>query len=134
MPMKLSASTVAVAIGQRLVRRLCAACKGAYDPSEAERKALKESLPKGTPYPEGKLYAAKGCDECAETGYRGRIGVNEVLVVDNDIRDAILAKASATDIRTIAIRNGMTTMLGDGIQKAATGETTIAEVLRVIHE
>jgi type IV pilus assembly protein PilB len=129
----LVASTVAVAIGQRLVRRLCASCKESYMPDSAERRALADALPKGL-LPDGALYRAKGCDECAHTGYHGRIGVNEVLVVDNDIRTAILEKASATDIRTIAIKNGMTTMLQDGIKKAAAGETTIAEVLRVIHE
>lgn len=129
----LVASTVAVAIGQRLVRRLCVTCKESYLPDETERQALRDALPKGS-LPSGALYRAKGCDECAETGYRGRIGVNEVLVVDNDVRTAILAKASATDIRTIAIKNGMTTMLADGIAKAVSGETTITEVLRVIHE
>ena len=130
----LVASTVAVAIGQRLVRRLCSACKESYLPSEAERIGLSESLPKDVPLMTGELYRGVGCDECVGTGYRGRVGVNEVLVIDDEIREAILKKASASDIRTIAIENGMTTMLNDGIQKATTGETTIAEVLRVIHE
>lgn len=130
----LVASTVAVAIGQRLVRRLCTFCKEVYLPSDAEWRSLAESLPKDAPAIHGNLYRGKGCDNCANTGYRGRIGVNEVLVVDPDIREAILRKASASDIRTLAVKNGMTTMLGDGIRKAMAGETTVTEVLRVIHE
>lgn len=130
----LVASTVAVAIGQRLVRRLCAHCKESYAPSDAERKGIAESLPKDVPPVTGKIFRSGVCDECAGTGYRGRIGVNEVMVIDDEIREAILKKASASDIRAIAIKNGMTTMLNDGIKKAIAGETTIAEVLRVIHE
>lgn len=130
----LVASTVSVAIGQRLVRRLCAVCKESYAPSEAERIGLNDSLPKDLFLVAGELYRANGCAECAGTGYRGRIGVNEVMVIDDEIREAILKKASASDLKMIAIKNGMTTMLKDGIQKAAAGETTIAEVLRVIHE
>lgn len=130
----LVASTVAVAIGQRLVRRLCAHCKETYTPSDAERKGLADSLSKDSPTIKGDLFRGKGCDECAGTGFRGRMGVNEVLVIDDEIREAILKKASAGDIRAIAIKNGMTTMLNDGMQKAMSGETTVAEVLRVIHE
>jgi type II secretory ATPase GspE/PulE/Tfp pilus assembly ATPase PilB-like protein len=100
----LVASTVHLAIGQRLVRKLCIACIG------------------------------KGCDACQESGFRGRIGINEVLVVDDEVREAILRKESAVVIKKIAIKNGMTTMLEDGMHKVAAGLTTKEEVLRVINE
>ena len=100
----LIASTVSVAIGQRLVRKICKECK------------------------------RKGCGECGNTGYKGRMCINEVLVADNEIREAILRRASADEIKKIAIKNGMTTMLEDGLQKVKNGFTTVEEVLRVVHE
>jgi type IV pilus assembly protein PilB len=100
----LVASTISLAIAQRLVRKCCVTCKG------------------------------KGCVACGNTGYRGRIAISEVLVADEAIRDAILHRASATEIKKIAIQNGMRTMLDDGEEKVKRGETTIEEVLRVIHE
>ena len=69
-----------------------------------------------------------------DTGYRGRIGINEILIVDDEIREAILKKASATSLRKLAIERGMTPMLQDGFMKAQEGTTTLDEVLRVIHE
>jgi type II secretory ATPase GspE/PulE/Tfp pilus assembly ATPase PilB-like protein len=71
---------------------------------------------------------------CAGSGYKGRIGINEVLVVDDAVREAILRKASASEIRNIAVEQGMTTMLDDGFQKAKKGETTFDEILRTINE
>jgi type II secretory ATPase GspE/PulE/Tfp pilus assembly ATPase PilB-like protein len=129
----LVASTVNIAIGQRLIRRICEACKTEYKPSEAEEASLRESLPKYM-QTNGNFFHGKGCDECSGSGYKGRIGVNEVLVVDQDIREAILSKASASVIKGIAVKNGMTTMLEEGFNKAARGETTIAEVLRTIND
>ena len=74
------------------------------------------------------------CEKCNGTGYRGRMVINEVLVADDEIRSAILEKASAGTIRQIAVKNGMITMLEDGLKKALAGGTTIEEVLRVAHE
>lgn len=129
----LVASTVNVAIGQRLVRRICGVCKEACPLTAAEKESLSESLP--TPLSETAVfYRGKGCSECDESGYKGRVGINEVLVVDNEVRDAILKKASAAVIRQIGIKNGMTTMFEDGLKKAAAGQTTIAELLRAINE
>jgi type IV pilus assembly protein PilB len=130
----LIASTVSIAIGQRLVRRLCAHCKEEYTLTDAERKNLSEMLPKGIIETQKTLFKGTGCEKCHSTGFSGRIGVNEVLVMDNEIRDAMLRKASASEIKDIAIRNGMTPMLQDGCQKAFQGMTTITEVLRVINE
>jgi len=103
------ASTVAVAIGQRLVRVLCTNCK------KGKEKGL-------------------GCAACVGSGYQGRTTINEVLVADDTIREAILRKASATEIRALAVAGGMTTMQEDGFKKVEAGITTREEIMRVIHE
>jgi type II secretory ATPase GspE/PulE/Tfp pilus assembly ATPase PilB-like protein len=130
----LVASTVTLAIGQRLIRRICANCKVQKAISGAERDALIAALPPLALPEDAKLYHGTGCEECVQTGFRGRVGVNEVLEMTPEIREAILKKASATDIKELAIKGGMTTMLEDGIVKALQGDTTIEEVLRVIHD
>jgi type IV pilus assembly protein PilB len=130
----LVASTVSIAIGQRLVRKICDKCKEKVKMTPA----LKESLSKS---PFGKLfrddhtfYKGKGCEECNKSGYKGRLCINEVLVADEVIKEAILRKASSTEIRTLAMGRGMTTMLEDGYRKVEAGKTTFEEILRVIHE
>jgi type IV pilus assembly protein PilB len=130
----LVASTVSIAIGQRLVRKICPHCKEKIKITESMKNALEKThharLLSGVEF----VYKGKGCDKCNGSGYSGRICINEVLVADNEIRDAILRKASANEIRNIAVKNGMTTMFEDGFGKAKDGKTTIEEVLRVIHE
>ncbi len=130
----LVASTVSIAIGQRLVRKICESCKVKVEMTPS----LKESLAE-TPF--GKMikddqvfYKGKGCPKCGKSGYSGRVCINEVLVADDIIREAILRKASANEIRNIAISHGMTTMLEDGFQKIKNGQTTVEEILRVIHD
>jgi len=130
----LVASTVSVAIGQRLVRKICKECKEEKNMNEEERKRLSETLPEGVLKEDNKFFKGKGCGACNDTGYKGRIVINEVLVADEEIRSAILRKASAAEIKQIAIKNGMTTMFVDGISKALAGFTTIEEILRVTHE
>lgn len=129
----LVASTVHLAIGQRLVRRICAKCKEETELSHSERGALMEILPKRM-HDDHTFYRGKGCDACRESGFSGRVGVNEVLVIDGAVRDAILKKESAAVIKEIAIKHGMTTMFEDGFEKAREGFTTISEVLRTINE
>jgi len=130
----LVASTVNVVLGQRLVRRTCDNCKEIHNLSELEMKSIEGSLPKGTLKKEHGFVRGKGCDVCNDTGYIGRIGINEVLIVDEEIREAFLRRASASDIKQIAMKNGMTSMLQDGFNKATEGVTTIDEVLRVVYE
>jgi type IV pilus assembly protein PilB len=129
----LVASTVNIAIGQRLVRKICANCKTQKRITKAENKSLAEVLP-----PEIKwrktFYYGRGCEQCNGSGYQGRLGIHEVLVVDNDIREAILRKASASEIKKIAIKNGMASMVEDGFEKAKAGLTTIDEIIRVFYE
>ncbi len=130
----LVASTVSIAIGQRLVRKICESCKEKIKISAAVKQSLLD-----TPF--GKLlakettvYKGAGCEACGNSGYSGRICINEVLVADEAIKDAILRKASANEIRNLAIMRGMTTMLEDGFYKVKHGDTTIEEILRVVQE
>jgi len=130
----LVASTVSIAIGQRLVRKICESCKEKIPMTHAMKEALAQ-----TPYASllvnsDHVFKGKGCDDCAGSGYRGRICINEVLVADSEIKEAILRRASANEIKKIAIKNGMTTMFEDGFNKVKDGFTTVEEVLRVIHE
>ncbi len=128
----LVASTVNIAIGQRLVRKICNHCKEKIVVSEILSNALSEFS--SLFVPGTIIYKGLGCGQCANSGYKGRISINEVLVSDNEIREAILRKASSEELKMIAKKNGMTTMLEDGFLKALSGQTTIDEVLRVIYE
>ena len=135
----LISSTINCIIAQRLARRICARCIVSYDANHAEllgqgvpEDVVKRIIPagkKGGPMP--RLYKGKGCDRCNHTGYLGRVGVFEVLEVDDAIRDLIMKNANANAIAKQAVANGMTTMFEDGLAKVATGITTIEEVIRV---
>lgn len=130
----LVASTMNIAIAQRLVRTVCDACKEKVAVSASEAKTLK-ALNLATPIQEGvSVVRGKGCEKCAGSGYKGRVSINEVLVASPRIREAILERASAEELRSIAIAEGMTTMLEDGFLKVRAGVTTIEEILRVIHD
>ncbi|MBP6060752.1 MAG: type II/IV secretion system protein [Candidatus Pacebacteria bacterium] len=130
----LVASTVNIAIGQRLLRKICPNCKEKQKMTETIRKSFTNT----TFYPflqkMTEFYVGKGCEKCSGSGYRGRTCINEVLVADESIREAILRKAPSSEIKNLAISHGMTTMLEDGFQKVKTGITTLEEILRVIHE
>jgi type IV pilus assembly protein PilB len=130
----LIASTVNLVLGQRLVRKICSDCKTKKVLSKGERGSLVRAIPRAI-LDDAIFYHGKGCEKCNDSGYQGRIGIYEVLPVDNLIREAFLRKASADEIKLIASANGgMTTMIEDGFHKAKAGITTIEEVLRVIHE
>ncbi|MBY0310187.1 GspE/PulE family protein [Patescibacteria group bacterium] len=131
----LVASTINIAIGQRLVRKICLHCRTKHTPTEAETRHLKLSSHTTTEKYENvpnKFFHGAGCPACNHSGYAGRIGIYEVLVVSPTIREAILQRASAATIHTIAQSEGLTSMFEDGLRKAAKGDTTIAEVLRVV--
>ncbi|MES3005827.1 MAG: GspE/PulE family protein [Patescibacteria group bacterium] len=130
----LVASTVTIAIGQRLVRRICHSCKKEVGLSKTEQEHVMKILPQTIADQSMTTYRGEGCDKCNGTGYRGRVCINEVMVMNDSIRDAILRKASASEIKRIAIRTGMTSMLQDGMYKVRDGITTLEEVLRVIRE
>ena len=130
----LVASTINLAIGQRLVRHLCEHCK-------TKRKvdaSLAESLSAVTlnvPVQVGETFwVGVGCDQCNDTGFSGRLCICEVLVADTKIRNAILEQATVSQLKALAIAGGMRTMIEDGFAKVRAGLTTPEEVLRVIHE
>ncbi len=130
----LIASTVNIAIGQRLLRRLCQHCKEEKTLTHAEAQSLEGFVPHKLISAGKKVFTSSGCAECRNTGYRGRIGIQEVLVVTHAIREAILRHAPANEIRDIAIREGMMPIVVDGFTKVLSGETTVEEVLRMRYE
>jgi type IV pilus assembly protein PilB len=125
---------VSIAIGQRLVRKICEHCKVEKEVTDEEYKRLCETIREEVLMGNKKYFKGTGCNKCNNTGYRGRLVIAEVLVADENIRAAILSKASASEIKQFGIKGGMTTMLVDGFGKALAGLTTIEEVLRVTHE
>ena len=127
------APALRVAIAQRLVRRLCQKCKEEYQPTEELIAKLKKKLGKHFPKERiKKLYKAKGCSACHQTGYKGRIGIFEVFKVDHQVEDLINKRASSLEIMDYLIKNqGMVTMEEDGLLKAVEGITSIKEVERV---
>jgi general secretion pathway protein E/type IV pilus assembly protein PilB len=122
----LVASTVEGVMAQRLVRKLCANCRETYQPKRGE-------LPEDFPIDRlaGKLWRPGGCEQCRGTGYRGRMGIYELLVSNQEIRDLSTRRAPSNLIKEAAIRAGMQTLRCDGWDKVLAGTTTVDEVLRV---
>lgn len=148
----LIASTTNVVIAQRLVRKLCPDCRKEYKLSEKELKTFAENydmekimetmkksgMLKGliddkTNWTGVKLYKANGCEQCSG-GYRGRVGIFEVLEIDDSIRKMISQKASSDELDKVARERGMISMVEDGFIKAAQGITSLEEILRVTKE
>ena len=122
----LVSSTLIGVLAQRLVRNLCENCKTPYTPTAAELSEVRLPPQSGLTF-----YKENGCSECLETGYRGRSGIYELLLVDDDVRPLVLRNADAGTIKRKAVENGMTTLLADGVRKIMAGKTTTEEVLRV---
>ncbi|MDX1631967.1 MAG: type IV-A pilus assembly ATPase PilB [Thermoanaerobaculia bacterium] len=123
----LVATSVHLVVAQRLVRRICTFCK---EPIDAPDSALTNV---GFTEKEAKsirLFRGKGCDRCSDTGYKGRIGLYEVMVVDEELREMVLAGASSIELRQHAIRSGMIPLRGSGLEKIRQGVTTVEEVVR----
>ena len=134
-PPFLVSSTVNVAMGQRLVRTLCKECKVSRVPTPEELNSLKETLTEEVSNVQfEKFYTAEGCDVCHGSGFKGRIGIREVLPNTIEIQKLIMNRASSADIKAQAVKEGMKTMLQDGIEKAAAGITAVEEVMRIIYE
>ena len=127
----LTSSAVDCVIAQRLARRLCERCKR---PAEVDEEALSElGFPFGlVPEREWNFHTRVGCDVCGGSGYRGRVGVYELMEITGEIREMILRRTSAGEIGRAARRAGMVTLREDGLSKAAKGITTIEEVLRTV--
>lgn len=128
----LVASTINLIIAQRLVRRICTSCITKYIPEKEVLTSLEQTL--GKPIKVENFYKGQGCEECGMTGYKGRVGIYEIMDIDDAIRNLITKNASAREIEKQAIQNGMTRLIEDGINKSAAGITTIEETLRVMKE
>ena len=122
----LISSTVVGVLAQRLVRKLCPACKEAYYPPAA---ILEELGLDPKEYANHPFYKAVGCPECGYSGYKGRSGIFELLMIDEELRRAVVARQDASDIRKIAAANGMLNLREDGALKAIKGITSPEEVL-----
>jgi len=122
----LVASSLEAVVAQRLVRVICTECKEKLSESEVQplRRRFGDKLPAA-------LHKGRGCRRCQGTGYRGRIGIFEMMVVTDEIRSLILRNASAGDLRRVSARQGMTNLRDDGFRHLSEGRTTIEEVLRV---
>jgi type IV pilus assembly protein PilB len=128
----LTASSLTAVVAQRLARILCPHCKQAY---EITREQLLTNIP-DFPLCEGEekltLYRSKGCFRCSNTGYKGRVGVYELLLVNEEIRQLTLDHASGSQIKDAAIGAGMITLRQDGLRKVKEGITSVEEIMRVI--
>ena len=119
----LLAAAVSGVLSQRLVRRLCEHCKTKYRLSETEKRALR--LPASITL----FYRSKGCQECFDTGFRGRIGIHEFLLYNQEIKDLVLTQHNSRDIEQQALVSGMLTVFEDGLLKVTQGLTTMEELL-----
>jgi len=121
----LVSSAISGVLAQRLVRRICTSCREEYTPEPVD-------IPSDFKLEPGqRLYRGAGCRECRHTGYRGRLGIFELLPVGDEIREMILQRKSATDIQNAARANGLKLMREDGWAKVVRGTTTVEEIVRV---
>jgi type IV pilus assembly protein PilB len=127
-PAYLVASSVVAVLAQRLVRVVCPKCKQPHQPldSQIQDAGITEEQLKGATFMKG-----RGCVNCQKSGYKGRLGIFELMVMNNKIRELAFQGAATTDIRRAAVSTGMTVMFEDGVQKALRGITTLDEVFRV---
>ena len=126
----LVASSLMAVCAQRLVRVICPHCREPYESSELERSYYTgRVVAPGMPSPT--LYRGRGCGKCSGTGYLGRTGIFEFLVVDDALRQMITGRTDSQAIKNVAISGGMRTLRHDGFEKALRGTTTVEEVLRV---
>jgi type II secretory ATPase GspE/PulE/Tfp pilus assembly ATPase PilB-like protein len=122
----LVASSLEAVLAQRLVRVVCPECREPLTTSEVMplRKRFGDQLP-------GALYRGRGCQRCQGTGYRGRIGIFELMLITDEVRALILENASAPELRKVAARQGMRSLRDDGFRHLGSGRTTVEEILRV---
>lgn len=126
-------------MAQRLARRLCSKCRVQYPADDADYTLVVEAFGEErmarslgiTSRDQLMLWRGQGCDRCGGTGYRGRVAIHEFLVVNDAIKNAVQARATAERIKELALQGGMTTLLMDGIEKSVQGKTTLDKVLAV---
>ena len=134
----LASSSLIAVMAQRLVRKVCPECREKYEPTEHELRELgllsadarfSDSQRNGTA--EAKFFIGAGCDRCFQTGYRGRTGIYELMLISEEIQDLIYRRESAGAVKKAALNAGLQTLRMDGARKVIEGTTTISEVLRV---
>ena len=130
-PYLISSSVVAV-MAQRLLRVTCPECKKPYTPDEQVISLWPENEKASAI--KGHLYKGAGCENCIDTGYLGRTGIFELLVIDDDVKELITKRCGSHIIKEAAIEKGMSTLREDGLRKALAGETTLEEVCRVTQD
>ena len=125
-PFLISSSVIGI-LAQRLVRTICGGCKEKYMPTKNALKdlGLKRDI---------EFYRGKGCEQCKKTGFVGRTGIFELMIVDEEVRKMVNAKTSADEIKRKAVERGMKTLRDDGLTKIRAGVVTPDEVLRVTTE
>jgi type II secretory ATPase GspE/PulE/Tfp pilus assembly ATPase PilB-like protein len=124
-------------LAQRLARGLCQKCREQVAADKDEQAAIVHAFGDqgaaalGVGSPGFKLWRANGCEVCSKTGYKGRLALHELLVAGEDIKRAISRRAPVEEVRTLAVKSGMKTLLQDGIEKAIAGKTDLKQVLAV---
>jgi type IV pilus assembly protein PilB len=113
-------------LAQRLVRKVCPKCRETYDPPRQMRKTLERMG-----YGMDKFQKGVGCRKCRNTGYSGRVGIHEILVINDELRDAIVASSTVADLRRLGTVSGMVTLRQDGFRKVREGLTTVEEILQI---
>jgi type II secretory ATPase GspE/PulE/Tfp pilus assembly ATPase PilB-like protein len=126
-PYLLSAAMVGV-IAQRLARTICPACATKYFPSEQELREAGLAGKGGRPFRKG-----EGCDKCRDTGFRGRLGIYEVMEITPEVRRLIHIGSAAHEIRDLLTQQGVGDLRSEGVQAALDGKTSLDEILRVTH-
>jgi len=122
----LISSAVNAILAQRLVRKVCPHCKEEYEPSTEMKEFLAMQG-----FVNEKTYHGTGCDRCRKTGYSGRLGIYELLVMDDSLRDLVTANPDVTNLRKVCRERGLVTLREDGFAKVQKGLTTVDEILRV---
>jgi type II secretory ATPase GspE/PulE/Tfp pilus assembly ATPase PilB-like protein len=124
-----TSSALLAVVAQRLARKLCPKCKAKVDvPVDALVRLGMDSKKAA----KAKIYGPVGCDSCFNTGYRGRVGLFEVMVMDDDLRKLFLREAPSEQLRVLAIEHGMRTLRDDAIDKVLQGVTSLQEIARVV--
>jgi len=126
----LTSSSIIAVLAQRLARTICSKCKVAYAPPP---DALGRLGVASDVHAEVVFYRGQGCEHCRGTGYKGRVGIFELMMLTDAVRDLVVHRAPATEVRAQAIRDGMRTLRDDGLEKVITGISTIDEILRVVY-
>jgi len=123
-------SAIDCVVAQRLARQLCEKCKQAYAPEESE--LIEAGFPESRIPDLGVFFRPSGCQSCSNTGYRGRVGLYEVMPMTEEIEHLTVERASSETVKRVAIEQGMYTLRDDGLHKAASGLTSIEEIARVV--